>query len=82
MGLSALAASANVARPVRCTCNVAAVERMMKNATPFDIAMLAHVSMLIRRSCPPACFGASNRASCAGSERISSTSCDACQKNR
>ncbi len=39
-------------------------------------------STLIRRRCAPACLGASSRVSCTGSERISSTSCDACQKNR
>ena len=63
-------------------CSVTAVVSMIENAIAFENVMPSHVSILMRRRWSRAPFAESRSGSSPAVARCSSTSCDACQKNR
>src|SRR5215471_3158183 len=65
-----------------CEWKTTAAVNNMKNATAFETAMPNHVSVSMRLSCSSLCSGANLSGISPGSSLCSSTSSDACQKNR
>src|SRR5579883_2982108 len=63
-------------------CSVAPVVVMIANATRLENAIPMDVSTRIRCSADGPCRGSRTSGSRSGTALISSTSCDACQKNR
>src|SRR5260370_14376173 len=63
-------------------CKVAAVVRIMKNATMLENAMPTRVSNAMRRNCSEAWDGFLRSGDSCLLMGTSSTSCDVCQKNK
>ena len=83
IGRKASAACAAVAMWVTpCVASVSAVVSMMKKPMVFDTAMPNTVSAVMRASWRGACSGATRSGFSCGAASCSSTSWEACQKNR